>query len=65
VIAVAGELLAQQRLALRRHFASSIWQVVREQEVRIGGRTVQRTLAKDHLKSWCYRSWIHPRDPHF
>jgi len=28
-------------------------------------RTVQRILARDCLKPWRYRSWIHPRDPQF
>jgi len=28
-------------------------------------RTVQRVLAADTLKPWQYRSWMHPRDPHF
>ncbi len=75
-IACTCELLAQRGLALSRHFASSIWQVVTEREVQISLRTVQRMLAQDHRgtprsplrgdpKPWRYRSWIHSRDPHF
>ena len=28
-------------------------------------RTVQRILARHHLKPWRYVSWMHPRDPRF
>lgn len=65
VIAVACELPAQRGLALSRHFASSVWRVVTDEGVQISLRTVQRMLARDHLKPWRYVSWMHPRDPHF
>lgn len=65
VIAIACELPCQRDLPLSRHFASSVWQVVLQEGVAISLRTVQRMLAKDHLKPWRYVSWIHPRDPHF
>lgn len=65
VIAIACELPRQRGLPLGRHFASSVWQVVKQEGIRISLRTVQRMLAKDHLKPWRYVSWMHPRDPHF
>jgi hypothetical protein len=65
VIAVACELPAQRGLALSRHFATSVWRVVSGEGVRISLRTVQRMLARDHLKPWRFRSWMHPRDPQF
>jgi hypothetical protein len=65
VIAVACELPAQRGLALSRHFATSVWGVVTGEGVRISLRTVQRMLARDHLKPWRFRSWMHPRDPQF
>jgi len=65
VIAVACEVPAQRGLALSRHFATSVWRVVTGEGVRISLRTVQRMLARDHLKPWRFRSWMHPRDPQF
>jgi transposase len=65
VIAIACELPGQLELPLSRHFASSVWRVVRDEGVVIGLRTVQRILARHHLKPWRYRSWMHPRDPKF
>ncbi len=65
VIAIACELPCHRDLHLSRHFASSVRQVVVQEGVAISLRTVQRMLAKDHLKPWHYVSWIHPRDPHF
>jgi hypothetical protein len=65
VIAVACELPAQRGLALSRHFATSVWRVVSGEGVRISLRTVQRILARDHLKPWRFQSWMHPRDPQF
>lgn len=65
VIAIACELPGQLDLPLSRHFASSVWRVVRDEGVVIGLRTVQRILARHHLKPWRYRSWMHPRDPKF
>jgi len=65
VIAIACELPGQLDLPLSRHFASSVWRVVRDESVVIGLRTVQRILARHHLKPWRYRSWMHPRDPKF
>jgi hypothetical protein len=65
VIAIACELPKQLDLPLSRHFASSVWRVVRDEGVVIGLRTVQRILARHHLRPWRYRSWMHPRDPHF
>ena len=65
VIAIACELPSRLGLPLSRHFASSVWQVVREEGVVISLRTVQRILARHHLKPWRYVSWMHPRDPRF
>jgi transposase len=65
VIAIACELPCQRGLPLSRHFAPSVWQVVVREGVSMSLRTVQRILARDHLKPWRYVSWIHPRDPHF
>ena len=65
VIAVACELPSRLGLPLSRHFASSVWQVVRGENVIISLRTVQRMLARHHLKPWRYVSWMHPRDPKF
>jgi hypothetical protein len=65
VIAIACELPSRCGLPLGRHFASSVWQVVREEGVVISLRTVQRMLARHHLKPWRYVSWMHPRDPQF
>jgi transposase len=65
VIAIACELPAQRGLSLSRHFASSICRVVNGEGVSMSVRTVRRILAKDHLKPWRYRSWMHPRDPEF
>jgi Homeodomain-like domain len=65
VIAIACELPCQRGLNLGRHFASSVWPLVMKEGVAISLRTVQRMLAKDHLKPWRYVSWMHPRDPHF
>lgn len=65
VIAVACELPAQRGLALSRHFASSIWQVVAGEGVPISLRSVQRILKANALKPWRYASWMHPRDPDF
>jgi transposase len=65
VIAIACELPSQRGLPLSRHFASSIWRVVRGEGVVISLRTVQRVLARHHLKPWRYVSWMHPRDPRF
>ena len=65
VIAIACELPGQLDLPLSRHFASSVWRVMRKEGVVIGLRTVQRILARHHLKPWRYRSWMHPRDPRF
>jgi transposase len=63
VIAIACELPSQLGLPLSRHFASSVWQVVRAENVVISLRSVQRMLARHHLKPWRYVSWMHPRDP--
>lgn len=65
LVAIACELPGQLDLPLSRHFASSVWRVVRGEGVDIGLRTVQRILARHHLKPWRYRSWMHPRDPKF
>src|ERR1041385_7467516 len=65
VIAVACELPSRLDLPLSRHFASSVWQVVRAENVVISLRTVQRMLARHHLKPRRYASWMHPRDPNF
>ena len=65
VIAVACELPSRLHLPLSRHFASSVWQVVRSENVVISLRTVQRMLARHHLKPWRYASWMHPRDARF
>jgi transposase len=65
VIAIACELPGQLDLPLSRHFGSSVWRVVQGEGVVIGLRTVQRILARHHLKPWRYRSWMHPRDPNF
>jgi hypothetical protein len=65
VIAVACELPHQRGLPLARHFASSVCRVVRSEGVAISLRTVQRMLARHHLKPWRYVSWMHPRDPKF
>lgn len=65
VIAIACELPSQLDLPLSRHFGSSVWRVVRDEGVVIGLRTVQRILARHHLKPWRYRSWMHPRDAKF
>jgi len=65
VIAVACELPAERGLSLSRHFATSVWRVVSGEGVRISLRTVQRMLARDHLKPWRFRSWMHPRDSQF
>lgn len=65
VIAIACELPSQRGLHLGRHFASSVWEVIKQEGVTISLRTVQRMLAKDHLKPWRYVSWMHPRDPRF
>jgi hypothetical protein len=65
VIAIACELPSRLGLPLSRHFASNVWRVVRDQDVTISLRTVQRMLARHHLKPWRYVSWMHPRDPHF
>ena len=65
VIAVACELPSQRGLALGRHFASTIWQVVSSEGVQISLRSVQRILKANALKPWRYVSWMHPRDPYF
>ena len=65
VIAIACELPAERGLALSRHFATSIWQVVTSEGVQISLRSVQRILKANALKPWRYASWMHPRDPHF
>jgi transposase len=65
VIAIACELPRQLDLPLSRHFASSVWRVVRGEGVVISLRSVQRILARHHLKPWRYVSWMHPRDPKF
>jgi hypothetical protein len=65
VIGIACELPCQRGLHLGRHFASSVWQAVTLEGIAISLRTVQRILAKDHLKPWRYVSWMHPREPHF
>jgi len=65
VIAIACELPAQLDLPLSRHFGSSVWRVVLGEGVVISLRTVQRILARHHLKPWRYVSWMHPRDPKF
>jgi transposase len=65
VIAIACELPRQLDLPLSRHFASSVWQVVRGEGVVVSLRSVQRILAGHHLKPWRYVSWMHPRDPKF
>jgi transposase len=65
VIAIACELPSQRGLPLSRHFASSVCRVVRAEGVVISQRTVQRILARHHLKPWRYMSWMHPRDPKF
>lgn len=65
VIAIACELPGQLDLPLSRHFASSVWRVVLEEGVAISLRSVQRILARHHLKPWRYVSWMHPRDPRF
>lgn len=65
VIAIACELPSRRGLPLSRHFASSVWQVVCGEGVVISLRTVQRILARHHLKPWRYVSWMHPRDPKF
>jgi transposase len=65
VIAIACELPSRLGLPLSRHFASSVRQVVRTEGVTISVRSVQRILARHHLKPWRYMSWMHPRDPKF
>ena len=65
VIAVACELPSQRGLALGRHCASSIWQVVTSEGVQISLRSLQRILKANALKPWQYASWMHPRDPNF
>jgi DDE superfamily endonuclease/homeodomain-containing protein len=65
VIAIACELPSRFDLPLSRHFASSVWRVVRDERVAISLRTVQRMLARHHLKPWRYASWMHPRDTKF
>ncbi len=65
LIAIACELPRQRNLPLSRHFASSVWRVVCGEGVAISLRTVQRILARHHLKPWRYVSWMHPRDPRF
>lgn len=65
VIAIACELPAERGLALSRHFASSIWQVVTSEGVQISLRSVQRILKANVLKPWRFASWMHPRDPNF
>jgi transposase len=65
VIAIACELPSQRGLPFSRHFASSVWRLVRGDGVVISLRTVQRVLARHHLKPWRYVSWMHPRDPKF
>ena len=65
VIAIACELPCRRSLPLSRHFASSVWEAIKQEGVAISLRTVQRILAKDHLKPWRYVSWMHPRDPRF
>ncbi len=65
VIAIACELPSQRGLALGRHCASSIWQVVTSEGVPISIRSVQRILKANALKPWQYASWMHPRDPNF
>ena len=52
VIAIACELPGRLGLPLSRHFASSVWEVVRGEGVTISLRTVQRILARHHLKPW-------------
>jgi hypothetical protein len=52
VVAIACELPSQRGLHLSRHFASSVWRVVRQEGVAISLRAVQRILANDHLKPW-------------
>jgi len=65
VIAIACELPSRCGLPLSRHFASSVWQVARGEGAVISLRSVQRILARHHLKPWRYVSWMHPRDPKF
>jgi transposase len=65
LIAIACELPSRLGLPRSRHFASSVWQVVCGEGVAISLRTVQRVLARHHLKPWRYVSWMHPRDPKF
>ena len=65
VVAIACELPAERGLALGRHFASSIWQVVTSEGVEVSLRSVQRILKTNALKPWRYVSWMHPRDPNF
>jgi transposase len=65
VIAIACELPSRYGLPLSRHFASSVWQVARGEGSVISLRSVQRILARHHLKPWRYVSWMHPRDPRF
>ena len=65
MIAIACELPSRCGLPLSRHFASSVWQVARGEGAVISLRSVQRILARHHLKPWRYVSWMHPRDPKF
>jgi len=65
VIAIACELPSDRGLALSRHFASSVWQVVTGEGVQISLRSVQRILRANALRPWRYVSWMHPRDPDF
>jgi hypothetical protein len=65
VIAIACELPSQRGLAIGRHFASSIWQIVSSEGIQISLRSVQRILKENALKPWRYVSWMHPRDPNF
>lgn len=65
MVAIACELPSQRKIPLGRHFASSIWEVLRSEGSSMSLRTIQRILAENELKPWRYRSWIHPRDPEF
>jgi transposase len=65
VIAVACELPSRCGLPLSRDSASSVWQVARGEGAVISLRSVQRILARHHIKPWRYVSWMHPRDPRF
>ena len=53
VIAVACEFPGQRDLPLSRHFASSIWEVVRSEGIRMSLRTVLRILADNRPRRVC------------